>query len=51
MIILPGVKIGNGVVIGAGARVTKNIPDWAVEVGKPVKNVKFRGEKLSDINQ
>lgn len=40
--ILPGVKIGNGVIIGAGAVVTKNIPDFVVVAGNPAKIVKYR---------
>ena len=40
--ILPGVKIGNGVVIGANSVVTKDIPDWAVAVGNPAVVKKFR---------
>ena len=32
-IILPGVTIGNNVVIGAGSVVTKNIPDNVIAVG------------------
>ena len=32
-IILPGVKIGNGVIVGAGAVVTKDIPDYAIVGG------------------
>lgn len=41
-IILPGVKIGKGVQIGAGAVVTKNIPDYAVAVGNPAKVIRQR---------
>jgi acetyltransferase-like isoleucine patch superfamily enzyme len=41
-IILPGVQIGKGVQIGAGAVVTKNIPDYAVAFGVPAQVVKFR---------
>ncbi|BFL47584.1 acyltransferase [Lactonifactor longoviformis] len=36
-IILPGVKIGNNCVIGAGAVVTKNIPSGEVWGGVPAK--------------
>jgi acetyltransferase-like isoleucine patch superfamily enzyme len=41
-IILPGVKIGKGVVVGAGSVVTKDIPDYAVVVGNPAKVIRFR---------
>jgi maltose O-acetyltransferase len=41
-IILPGVTIGNGVIIGAGCVVTKPVPDYAIIVGNPGKIVKFR---------
>lgn len=43
-IILPGVKIGNGCIIGAGAIVTKDVPDYSVAVGVPAKVVKNRLE-------
>lgn len=36
-IILPGVKIGNQVIIGAGSIVTKNIPDGVVVAGNPAR--------------
>lgn len=36
-VILPGVKIGRGCVIGAGAIVNSDIPDFSVAVGNPAK--------------
>ena len=44
VIILPGVKIGEGCVIGAGAIVAKDIPPYSVVVGNPAKIVKVRKE-------
>lgn len=40
--ILPGTRIGNGVIIGAGAVVSGEIPDMAVAAGNPAKIVKYR---------
>ena len=37
VIIMPNVKIGNNVIIGCGAVVTKNIQDNSVAVGVPAK--------------
>jgi virginiamycin A acetyltransferase len=45
VIILPGVKIGNGVVIGAGSIVTKDIPPYATAAGNPAKIIKYRFQK------
>lgn len=42
--ILPGVTIGNNVVIAAGAVVTKDAPDNCVVAGVPAKVVKDLGE-------
>ena len=39
-IILPGVKIGNEVVIGSGAVVTKDIPDNCIAAGNPAKIIR-----------
>lgn len=41
-IILPGVKIGNGAVIGAGAIVTKDVEPYSVVVGNPAHKIKMR---------
>lgn len=40
--ILPGVKIGDGAVIGNSALVTKNVPPYAVVGGVPAKIIKYR---------
>ena len=42
VIILPGVSIGNGVVIGGNSVVTKDIPDYAVVVGNPARIILYR---------
>ena len=42
-IIMPGIKIGKGVVVGAGAVVTKDIPDYAIVGGVPARILKYRG--------
>ncbi len=41
-IILKGVTINRGAVIGAGSVVTKDIPEYAIAVGVPVKIIKYR---------
>ncbi len=42
VIILPGVKIGNHAIVGAGAVVTKDVPDYAVVGGNPARVIKDR---------
>jgi len=41
-IILPGVTIGEGAVVGAGAVVTKDVESWTVVGGNPAKFIKRR---------
>lgn len=52
-IILPNVTVGNGAVIGAGAIVTKDVPDYAIVVGVPAKVLKYRfnPEEIEILNQ
>ena len=41
-VVLDGVQIGKGCIVGAGAVVTKDIPDYAIAVGVPAKVTKMR---------
>lgn len=43
-IIMPGLEIGKGSIIGAGAVVTKSVPEYAVVVGVPAKVIRRRNE-------
>ena len=45
VIILPGVHIGNGAIVGAGAVVTKDVPQYAIVGGNPAKVIKYRRSK------
>lgn len=39
-IVLPGVKVGSHVVIGAGSVVTKDVPDHCIVAGNPAKVIR-----------
>ena len=41
-VIMPGVKIGNHVIVGSGAVVTHDVPDYAVGGGVPAKISRYR---------
>lgn len=36
-VILPGVKIGEGAMVAAGACVTRDVPDWKLAIGSPAE--------------
>lgn len=42
VVVTAGVHIGDGVVVGAGAVVTKDLPPYSICVGVPARPVKFR---------
>ena len=53
VLITNGASIGNGVIAGAGAIITKDIPDYAVVVGAPARIIRYRysPEQISALNQ
>lgn len=42
VIVLPGVHIGRGAVVGAGAVVAKDIPEYAIAIGNPIQIKGYR---------
>ncbi|EKV03210.1 acetyltransferase (isoleucine patch superfamily) [Leptolyngbya sp. PCC 7375] len=46
-IVLDGIQIGKGCIVGAGAVVTKNLPDYAVAAGVPATIKKIRNSEDS----
>lgn len=40
--ILPGVKIGKGVIVGAGSVVTKNVTPYTIVAGNPAREIRKR---------
>ena len=44
VIVLDGVRIGEGAVVGAGSVVTKDVPDGAIAFGVPARVVKMRSD-------
>lgn len=47
-LVLPGVKIGNGAIVGAGSVVVNDVPPYAIAVGNPavVKGYRFDDETI-----
>ncbi len=47
VMIMPGINIGSHSIIGAGAVVTKDVPEWAIVAGNPAVVKKYRIENKS----
>lgn len=49
-IILPGVKIGKGAIVGAGAVVSKDVVDFSIVTGNPAKEIPKKRTKVLNYN-
>ncbi|MDZ7267386.1 MAG: acyltransferase [candidate division KSB1 bacterium] len=49
VVVFDGVTIGSECIIGAGAVVSRNVPDWQIAVGVPAKVVKDRREMTARV--
>lgn len=46
-ILLPGIRVGNGAMIGAGSVVTEDVADFAVVAGNPARFIRWRFDNES----
>ncbi|MGC8708155.1 MAG: CatB-related O-acetyltransferase [Athalassotoga sp.] len=45
VVVMPGVKIGDGAIVGSSAVVTKDVPPFAIVVGVPAHVIRYRFEE------
>jgi acetyltransferase-like isoleucine patch superfamily enzyme len=50
-VLLPGVTIGEGAIVGAGATVTRDIPPWAKAAGVPARVIGWRQGRTMDVQE
>lgn len=50
-VIMPGIRIGNGAVVGANSVVTRNVGPYEVWAGIPAKKIKDRGTNQEGANE
>ncbi|WGW03478.1 CatB-related O-acetyltransferase [Tropicibacter oceani] len=52
-LVLPGARIGNGVIVGAGAVVRGSVPDYAVILGNPAQIIRMRysADQIETLNR
>jgi maltose O-acetyltransferase len=48
VMLMPGVKIGNGAILAAGSVITKDVPAYAIVGGNPAKVIKYRSASESE---
>ena len=46
--ILPGVRIGANSIVGSGAVVTRDVPDYAIAAGVPARVIRDRRKKMNN---
>ena len=53
VVVLQGISIENGVIVGANAVVTKNLPPYSIAVGVPARVIgyRFKQEKINKIQK
>ena len=50
-IVLPGAKLGEGVVVGSNSLVLKDCKPWSIYVGSPAKFLKERSKNLLELEK
>ena len=50
-VILPNLIIGEGTAVGALSLVKKNLEEWSIYAGNPIKKIKDRSKKLLELEE